>query len=1117
MLKRTIIMRKTTLLFLFLIIYQSLIAGTSYKNESILSSGKWIKLVTTNQGIHKITYNQLSSWGIASPENLAIYTNGGFMLPKMNNENYPDDLEKIPIIHAKDGNGNNCVFFYSTGSVQWKYDKSRAVFVHTLNLYSDKTYFFITSDKTKSEPPLAKTQATGSSTFTANHSNNFQLYEQENENIAETGRIWYSDNIRPSYSKTTEFQLTNVLTNQKAVLTIAAGATSSDDSQYQININNINTDIFPFTKKTKDVVEPIETDFNLTPSSTLRIKLTYSTKASSGDSWLDFIIVNYIANLKLDGNQISFRNTAALNNAILSYQIDGSTTNPVLWDISTPLHPSNISFTKNSSNIQFADSGLSIPDYILFDTEKTGFPTPEFVENVANQNLHGLPQYDMIIVSHPKFLSASETLAEFHRQNDQLKVLILTPDEIYNEFASGMPDLSGIRNMVRMFYTRGKDTQTPLKYLLLMGDGSYNNRNFDGSYSNYLPTYQSDYTSLHLTFITDDFFALLDENEGEMDGYIDIGVGRIPCQTLKEAQTVVEKTINYSGSEAMGPWRNVMAFLADDDGDEFMDDTENLIKIVNANYAGAFTDKIYFDAYNKVSTSGGALYPDVNKVINQRIDEGSLIVNYMGHANEFSMAHEDVMTISDVNSWGNEKKLPIFVTATCEFSRFDFSKTSIGEEILFHQAGGGVALFSTTRLVYSSPNNVLSQNFYRNAFKLDSDGNPLRLGDIMRLAKNATSNSGYNKRSFALLGDPALRLAYPKYKVVTKTINGKSITEDITIGALDKVIVTGEVLGANNELLSNFNGDINIIVYDKASTVQTLGNDGYNKFEYTVQNNIIYKGLSTVTNGAFNFSFVVPKDIAYNVDKGRILYYTSNNLEDGTGSNNDFIITGSSANPVIDNDPPEIEAYINNEDFKSYDKVSSSSLLMINLYDESGINTAGTGIGHNIVAVIDDDYVNQIVLNDFYVAVANTYQRGKVIYPVNNLEVGEHKIFIKAWDIQNNSITEEIHFIVEDGFKILSVSNAPNPVQFYTVFNIEHNLPGESFNTSVELFDLSGKKIDQLNKTIGSYGSTTATIRWDANHTNYPFNKYSYIIYRITLTNKEGLMATGTGKLIINN
>ena len=1110
-------MKKTIILFLLFTIYQSVTASNNYTNESVLSTGNWIKLATTVQGIHKITYKQLSSWGITTPENVAIYSNGGYMLPKMNNEYYPDDLEKISVIHSKDNNGDNCVFFYSTGSVSWKYSETKSIFVHTLNLYSDKTYFFLTDNKTKSEAPPIKPQPDGTSTISVNYFDNFQLYEEENVNIGETGRIWYSDPINPSYSKTKEFELSNFLPNQKATLTIAAGAASSSSSQYQININNINTDIFPFGKTSKDEVHPEEKYFEITPSSPLKIKLTYETTASSGDSWLDFITLNYKANLKLEGNQLAFRNIVAKNNNVIAYQIEASTSNPILWDISDPIHPTSVSFSKTSTKITFSDNGLTIPNYVLFDTEKTGFPTPQFVENIENQNIHGLPSYDMIIVSHPTFMPASEKLAEFHRQNDDMKVLVLTPDEIYNEFSSGLPDVSGIRNMVRMFYTRGIDTDTPLQYLLLMGDGSYNNRNFDGTYSNYLPTYQSDFISISTpSFVSDDFFVLLDENEGEMNGYIDVGVGRIPCQTLKDAEIVVDKTISYTKPESLGEWRNVMAFLADDEGDGFMSDTESLINIVNSNYTGIYTDKIYFDAYNQVSTSGGQLYPDVNKAINQRVDEGALLINYMGHANEFSMAHEDVMTIGDVNSWSNEKKLPIFVTATCEFSRFDFSKTSIGEKILFHPAGGGVALFSTTRLVYSGPNTTLSQNFYRNAFKHDKDGNLLRLGDIMRLAKNATK-SGYNKRSFTLLGDPALRLAFPKYKVITKTINGIDISDSITIGALDKVTVTGQVVDVDNNVLTNFNGDINIIVYDKASNVQTLGNDGYAKFEYTVQNNIVYKGLSTVTNGEFDFSFVVPKDIAYNVDKGRILYYTTNDLEDGTGSSNDFIITGSSKNPVIDNDPPEMKAYINNENFKDYDKVSSSSLLLVNLYDESGINTAGTGIGHNITAVIDSDYLNQIVLNDFYVAEVNTYQRGKVLYPINDLDVGVHKILIKAWDIQNNSITEEIYFTVEDGFKILSVSNAPNPVQFYTVFSIEHNLPGDSFDTTVELFDLRGKKIDEIDKTVGSYRTTEATVRWDISNTNFPLNNNSYIIYRITLKNQEGLTAIGTGKLIINN
>lgn len=479
------------------------------------------------------------------------------------------------------------------------------------------------------------------------------------------------------------------------------------------------------------------------------------------------------------------------------------------------------------------------------------------------------------------------------------------------------------------------------------------------------------------------------------------------------------------------------------------------------------------------------------------------------------MAAEKVLTISDINKWGNGNKLPIFVTATCEFSRFDDDKMSAGESILFNAAGGGVALFTTTRKVYGGENFDLNKSFYRHVFEHDKNGNNLRMGDVLLLAKNNISE-GLNKRNFVLLGDPALRLAFPQLKVVTTSINGHQIGDSISLGALEQVNVEGEIHKPEGIKADNINGEVNITVFDKSMKTKTLSNDGGRAFEYKVQNNIIYKGTASVTNGNFNFSFIVPKDITYNIGEGRILYYFSNDSIDGNGSISDFLIGGSSNNPINESTGPDIKLYLNNYKFKSNDKVSSSALLLVNLFDESGINTAGTGIGHDITAVIDDEFSNVIVLNDFYSSDLDTYKSGKIIFPLNNLTAGKHKIMVKAWDIQNNSSFKEISFIVEEGFQITAVNNAPNPVDFYTNFNISHNLPGNRFNIKLEIFNIRGYLVHESTETVGTYGSTTATIRWDVTDTRYHIGNDRLLIYRITMENPDGLSASGSGKLILN-
>ncbi|HKM94068.1 MAG TPA: type IX secretion system sortase PorU [Prolixibacteraceae bacterium] len=1109
-------MKHNILLFLIIsLLCQPLFARLNDQRNSVLSSGKWIKVSTTAEGIHKITYEQLKTWGIASPENVAIYSNGGYLLPEKNNIEYPDDIVKISIFHGKDANDKNSVFFYSTGNTKWNYNTRKQYYEHTFNVYSDKTYFFISSDLTKSDSPKNKTQPTIAQKNIEVFDELF-CFEEENINIHKMGRIWYTDRIMRNSSQTYRVELPKVISSSKALLTISAGASSSGTSTYKIEQNNSSIGNLIFPPRSLERVSPEIYQLEYDPQSDSKLKFSYQTEASTGESWLDFFTIFAKSSLKFDGQQFTFRSAEALKHEAVNFVIENSASNLKIWEITNFQHPQNISFQKNANNISFIDSGKRINNYIIFDLTNKNIPIPEFKEEMANQNLRGLAMYEMVIVTHPSFIKPSETLAQFHREYDNMKVLVVDVNQIYNEFSSGLPDISAIRNMMRMFYKRGTENGTSLKYLLLMGDGSYDNRSLDGSKPNFLPTYQSDFLALSETFMSDDYFGLLDDNEGVLSGDLDIGIGRIPCQTVEEAEVAVNKTINYTSTETMGDWRTVLALLADDeDGNLWMSQSDELTKIIDERFPGFYYDKIFFDAYRQVSTSAGTFYPDVTTAINNRVEKGALILNYIGHANETAMAAEKVLTISDINKWGNGNKLPIFVTATCEFSRFDDDKMSAGESILFNAAGGGVALFTTTRKVYGGENFDLNKSFYRHVFEHDKNGNNLRMGDVLLLAKNNISE-GLNKRNFVLLGDPALRLAFPQLKVVTTSINGHQIGDSISLGALEQVNVEGEIHKPEGIKADNINGEVNITVFDKSMKTKTLSNDGGRAFEYKVQNNIIYKGTASVTNGNFNFSFIVPKDITYNIGEGRILYYFSNDSIDGNGSISDFLIGGSSNNPINESTGPDIKLYLNNYKFKSNDKVSSSALLLVNLFDESGINTAGTGIGHDITAVIDDEFSNVIVLNDFYSSDLDTYKSGKIIFPLNNLTAGKHKIMVKAWDIQNNSSFKEISFIVEEGFQITAVNNAPNPVDFYTNFNISHNLPGNRFNIKLEIFNIRGYLVHESTETVGTYGSTTATIRWDVTDTRYHIGNDRLLIYRITMENPDGLSASGSGKLILN-
>jgi hypothetical protein len=1094
-----------------------------YRNQSILSSGKWVKLSSVKSGIHKLSYARLTELGISNPSNVAIYSNGGYMLPKMNNVEYYDDLMQLPVIHSKDKSDANCVFFYSPGTTQWSFNNSEGRFSHEINLYTDSVFFYVSSDVAASPSPFTVEPLTALPDTTLTTFTNYGYYEKENYSIINSGRLWFSDKLMNGYTKTYTFDFPKPITSKSAKITLVTAARCFQPPSMEVKINNSQsyTINYPYTSSYEygTWAQTDNSTWNVPAKSTTTIDIRYNTNGLDGEAWLDYLSLNVPSELEFNGSQLPFRNEEIVEYNTAEFRVSAATPSSIIWNITDPLHPKRISvaFSPETKIVSFTCPGGTIDEYLIFDPLNGNFTEPSFLTTVKNQNIHGLPSYEMVVITHPNFLKPATTLAEFHRQFDNMSVLVVTTEEIYNEFSSGMPDVSAIRNMLRMFYDKGKNSGTPLKYALLLGDGSFNNRMLNNQNFNFIPTYQSvNSINKGRSFVTDDFFGLLDENEGETTGLLDIGIGRIPCKNEYEAETVVTKIMEYTQPKTFGDWRNVVCFLADDeDGNQFMQQAEELNSLINENYPGFFTKKIYFDSYQQLSTSGGFKYPDATEAINQRVNEGALILNYIGHGNPLAMAHENVLLINDINAWKNSNSLPLFITATCEFGRFDGEKDSGGESILLNPSGGGIALFTTTRVVSAWGNQDLSKNFYRNIFSHDESGEKLRLGDVMKNAKNLTNDT--NKHSFTLLADPALRLAFPKYVVNTKTVNGVNIdTSEVQIGALDKVTIKGEVTSVTGEILSNYSGSVTTTVYDKEQTIETLANDGGTPFVFPVQNNIIYKGVSSVINGEFELSFIVPKDISYNSGNGKIIYYTSDGNSDGNGAVTNFNIGGSSKNPVIDNKAPEIEMFMNNEDFKPYGKVSSSALLLVNLFDDSGINTVGTGIGHDLVAVLDDDFSKPIVLNNFYSSVADSYQRGKIIYPFSGLEPGEHKIWIRIWDVQNNSSEKEVYFVVEDGFKVTSVTNFPNPVTSITDFMINHNLPGEVFDVNIDIFNTRGQKVNTL---FGSYSSSRTTqlkVRWNVFQSDYPVYPNEWLIYRVILKDRNGLTATGAGKLLIS-
>ncbi len=1070
----------------------------TFKENSVLSSGKWVKLKINQTGIYKLSYAQISSFGFQNPGNIKVYGNGGKALPFTNGTYRPDDLIENPIIIEKgvDGvfNQGDYILFYAHGPVYWTYDKVKGYYIHSLHPYSDESYYFITDDGVPAQTIQTLPVEASTPNVTVTSFDDYAYHESESYNFLKSGKLWVGENFNIILSYDFSFSFSNVVSNDNVKLIASLYGRSGVSSSFTVICNGqtlgtasvLSTQLSSVSSNYANNSVFVNS-FN-SSSTNFNVNITYNKPAQGGEGWLDYLDLNVRRNLIMTGGQIQFRDIPSVATAnVAEFRISNANSSTRVLDVTDPTSPVFVPATLNGNVLSFVSKTDTLHEYIAFDN--TLFYSTTTVGEVVNQNLHATPATDMVIVSHPNFLPYAQTLAEHHRTFDNLSVLVVTPDELYNEFSSGSPDPTAIKDFMKMLYDRaGADVSLMPEYLLFYGDGSYDNRHSFSTNTNFILTYESS-SSLSPTnsFTTDDYFGMLDDSEGDYIGNLDIGVGRFPVKSTSEAQGVLNKILNYVKPSTNGEWRNWLTFIADDeDSNEHMQQSNSLCSYLDTAHTVYNIDKIFLDAFPQITTPNGDRYPDVNIAIANRMKKGAFLINYTGHGNEVGLAHEHIIGVSDINSWTNFDKLPLFVTATCEFSRYDdYDRTSAGEMVFLNPAGGAIAMFTTTRLVYSNSNFVINQAFVESIFDKDGNGNYYRLGDIYRIAKNATSSAAdINKRNFSLLGDPALKLAYPKLIVVTDSINGISaISYMDTIKALQKVTIKGHIETQNGTIVNGYNGILYPTVFDKFISMTTLANDGGNRFPFKLQNNVLYKGKVSINNSYFEFTFVVPRDIQYVIGPPKISYYGSDNtLNDAHGYYNDFSLGGNSSGTISDNTGPKIELYMNDDNFVFGGITDENPDIYAKLVDENGINTVGNGIGHDLTAVLDENTNKTIVLNDYYESDLNDYQRGTVRYPLSLIPDGEHKLKLKAWDVFNNSSEAVTEFVVAESHDLTigNIFNYPNPFTTSTDFYFDHNQPNTNLDILIQIFTVTGKLVKTIAPpTVNSSSFHSTPIHWD--------------------------------------
>ncbi len=1109
-----------------------------YKQNSVLASGNWYKVAVQFTGVHRITYNDLSGMGInpssINPRNLRVYGNGGGMLPEPCSDFRYDDLMENTIFVSGEADGNfdqgDYILFYGESPDVWTWDPITEKFNHKVNLYSNFTYYFITADLGAGKRIQSQASTTQPYTHLVSSFSDRKFIEEDELNIVRTGRDWFESppyEVQTSLDYSFSFPDINISEPVQMKTRVAARSSISSNFKYYLNgtqlVETLPVPTVSFTTDQYAKTAVSETGFNAT-TSVIKLKVTYSKPLSASIGWMDYIALNVRRHLKFSGGMMAFRDPfSAGSGNIAEFELSGATASTLVWNITDPLNIAKVGTTLNGSTLKFRLPADSLSEYIAFDG--SSYYNVSFVGKVPNQNLHGIANPDLVIITYPAFMAEATRLANHHINFDGLDVFLTDIDKIYNEFSSGAQDITAIRDFMKMLYDESPANEE-CRYLMLFGDASYDYKDRIEDNSNFVPTWE-DASSMNIvsSIATDDFYGFLDDGEGGggSNNMLDIGVGRIVVSTQESARQLVDKIMHYAnGGEAVyGSWRNVVCFVADDEDQNLhmQSHAEKMAIRLDTAYGNLNIDKIYLDAYAQVSTSGGQRAPLVNEAINRRIEKGTLIMNYTGHGGEAGWAHERILGISDINNWSNYDRLPIFITATCEFSRYDDpTRVSAGELVLLNPNGGAVSMFTTARATYGSPNFELNNAMYDYMFE-KIDGEYPRFGDIIRLAKNELGGVSSNDRKFILLGDPALRLAYPEHNVITLTINNIAVSNlGDTIKALQKITVTGSVVDEGGSVITSFNGIIRPTVFDKPTKVKTLVTDPDSKpFTFELLLAILYKGKAKVTDGEFSFTFIVPKDISYNYGYGKISYYANNTTTDASGYYEKILIGGFDSNIPPDVHGPEIQIYMNDENFAFGGITDENPILLAFVSDSSGVNTVGTGIGHDIVTTLDSDNNKSVIINDYYESDIDSYTTGVIRYPFSSIPNGSHSLKLKVWDVHNNSSESYTEFVVAESAELAidHVLNYPNPFTTSTAFYFDHNQPNTMLEVLVQIYTVSGRLIKTIDEFVITDGYRSEPIYWDGLDDFGDRIGRGVYIYKIRVRSYDGSYAEKLEKLVI--
>lgn len=1011
------------------------------------------------------------------PRKISIYGNVGGMLPQANSAPRPTDLTELAIYiqGEEDGvfNSQDFILFYAEGPDKISFDNQREIFRYEKNLYDNRNYYFITVGQANGKRVEINADA-GTGFPTVNTFENFAYHELDQHNELKSGREWFGERFDLSTELTLSFSFSDVMPNTPIKIVSDVMGQSIDNTSFTLFLNGIQIGQQPIAaipniqygikgRHKRDTIIVNSSAVSAPTKSKQELRYQYIKSTSSRSiGYLDFCLIQVTQQLIIQGHQTIFRSLASLQQPVSRYSIGQATTSTRIWNITDPLNPALQKATLQTGTLTFAAPSLTLQNYIAFQPTA---PAPELIGKVANQNLRAQSTPNLLLVTHPDFKHEAQRLANHRMAVNGWTVSVVTTTEIYNEFSSGRQDVTALRDFVKHLYDKAPGS---LRAVLLFGKGTYDYKNILATNRNFVPTYESR-NSLHplQTYSSDDYFTFLENHEGEwsedppVNHSMDIGVGRLPVKTLSEAKTVVDKIIAYdTDTKLAGPWRKNIAFIADDgDFNIHQSQADQLAEAIEASQAFFNPHKIYLDAFPQLAGASGQTSPEARAAIEKAFYDGALIINYTGHGGERQWAQErifDDLMIAELQN----KRLPLLLTATCEFGRQDDPIfLSGGELCMLQKNGGAIALVTTARPVSSSTNFALNQAFYEALFH-KTDNAYTEVGDIFRRTKN-NSISGISNRNFSLIGDPSLYLGMPEFGIEIDEIKTQAGSD--TLRALSHVTIAGKVTDHTHTVNTSFNGILYATLFDKETSFQTL-EDENPPFTYTQWFNALYRGQAQIQNGTFSMELIVPKNIAYSVGTGKLSLYAHHEeqLTDASGFSKAFKIGLSEPSPAADNTPPEIRLFVGDTTFIEGGIVPSPARLIARLSDDSGINISAYGIGNSLVAAIDDNQT--FILNNYYVADVNNFRKGTIEFTLPPLQAGKHTLTLSAWDVHNNPAQASINFSVgEEGLFIETFGNYPNPFTESTKLYFTHNRSGDDLEGVLSLYDYTGQEVNRIN------------------------------------------------------